>query len=140
MQSKGNRLFFVIIISTYINIFIRKKMIAAINPLIGIVSIHAHNRLTVTPHLTADNLFVAPTPIIDPVMVCVVLTGTLKCSVINNVIAPAVSAATPSSGVTFVIRVPIVFTIFQPPLKVPSAIATKQDKGTQSGIDFISGI
>ena len=68
---------------------------AARKALTGMVSIHAHNRLTVTPHLTADNRLVAPTPMIDPVMVCVVLTGILRASVTNKVMAPAVSAATP---------------------------------------------
>jgi hypothetical protein len=48
---------------------------AAKSPLTGIVSIHAHIRLTVTPQRTALNLFVAPTPTIDPVIVWVVLTG-----------------------------------------------------------------
>jgi hypothetical protein len=60
---------------------------------------------------------------IDPVIVWVVLTGILRYSVMNNVRAPAVSAATPSKGVTLVIRVPIVLTIFQPPLIVPNAMA-----------------
>lgn len=89
----------------------------------GMVKIHAHNKLTVTPHLTAETLFDNPTPMIEPVMVCVVDTGILKCSVINSVIAPAVSAATPSKGVTLVILEPMVFTIFQPPDIVPNAIA-----------------
>ena len=98
-------------------------MSAAITALMGIVMIHAHKRFTVTPQRTAESRFVAPTPIMDPAIVCVVLTGILRCSVMNNVIAPAVSAATPSKGVTFVMRLPIVFTIFQPPLNVPNAIA-----------------
>ena len=41
----------------------------------------------------------------------------------NIVTAPAVSAHTPSNGVTFVMRVPIVFTILHPPVIVPKAIA-----------------
>ena len=98
-------------------------MIAANIAEIGIVKTQAHNKLTVIPHRTAETLLVSPTPIIDPVIVCVVLTGTLKCSVKYNVKAPAVSAATPSKEVTFVILEPIVFTIFHPPLKVPAAIA-----------------
>src|SRR5687768_3906193 len=102
------------------------------------VSIHAHNRLMVTPQRTADKRFVAPTPIIDPAIVWVVLTGIPKCSVRYNVAAPAVSALTPSSGVTFVIRVPIVLTIFQPPLIVPTAMAAKQENGTQFGTFLIS--
>ena len=91
--------------------------------LTGMVSIHAHKRLTVTPHLTALSLLVAPTPMMEPVIVCVVLTGMPICSVMNKVRAPEVSAQTPSSGFTLVILVPIVFTIFQPPLNVPKPIA-----------------
>ena len=68
---------------------------------IGMVKIQAHKRLTVIPQRTAEILFVNPTPIIAPVMVCVVETGIPKCSVKNRVMAPAVSALTPSSGVTF---------------------------------------
>ena len=41
----------------------------------GIVKIHAHTIRPATPHLTADKRRVAPTPTIDPVMVCVVETG-----------------------------------------------------------------
>ena len=82
------------------------------------VSIQAHSKFTVTPHRTALNLLVAPTPIIAPVIVCVVDTGIPICSVKNKVVAPAVSAQTPSSGVTLVILVPMVLMIFQPPLKV----------------------
>ena len=56
-------------------------------------------------------------------MVCVVETGIPICPVKNKVNAPAVSAATPSSGVTLVILEPIVLTIFHPPLMVPIPIA-----------------
>ena len=98
-------------------------MPAASKPLTGIVNIQAQSKFTVTPHLTADNRLVAPTPIMDPVMVCVVDTGIPIWPVKNKVNAPAVSAATPSSGVTFVIFVPMVFTICQPPLMVPRPIA-----------------
>ncbi len=48
---------------------------AANKALTGIVNTHAHNKFMVTPHLTALNLLVAPTPIIEPVIVCVVETG-----------------------------------------------------------------
>lgn len=49
-------------------------------------------RLFVTPQRTAESRFVAPTPIVVPVMVCVVLTGIFRNSVRYNVKAPAVSA------------------------------------------------
>ena len=86
------------------------------------VRIQAQSRLIVTPHLTALKRFVAPTPIIEPVIVCVVDTGIPKLLTVNKVNAPAVSAHTPSSGVTLVIFVPIVLTIFQPPINVPNPI------------------
>ena len=96
---------------------------AANTPLTGMVNTQAHNKLVVTPHLTALNLLVAPTPMMDPVMVCVVETGIPICPVKKSVKAPAVSAATPSKGVTLVMREPIVLIIFQPPLMVPKPIA-----------------
>ena len=95
---------------------------AAIAAETGIVRTQAHNKLMVTPQRTALNRFVAPTPMIEPVMVCVVETGIPIFETVNKVNAPAVSAQTPSSGVTFVILVPIVFTIFQPPINVPKPI------------------
>src|ERR1700677_4879363 len=94
------------------------------------VSTQAQSKLMVTPQRTAESRRVAPAPMIDPVIVCVVLTGIPNLSDRNRVMAPAVSAATPSNGVTFVILVPIVLTIFQPPLIVPSAIAEKLARGT----------
>jgi hypothetical protein len=67
-----------------------------------LLSTQAQINSIVTPHRTALTLFVTPTPIIHPVIVCVVLTGILKCCVPNNVIAPAVSALKPSNGVSLV--------------------------------------
>ena len=66
----------------------------------------------VTPQRTALKRFVAPTPIIDPVIVCVVETGTPICETVNKVKAPAVLEQTPSNGVTLVFLVHIVFWIF----------------------------
>ena len=87
------------------------------------VIIHAHIILMVSPQRTADKRLVKPTPIIEPVMVCVVETGMPKYCVKNKVKAPAVSALTPSSGVILVIFEPIVLTIFHPPDMVPREIA-----------------
>ena len=42
---------------------------AAKRPLTGIVNIEAQSKFTVTPHSTADNRLVAPTPMIEPVIV-----------------------------------------------------------------------
>lgn len=41
----------------------------ATNALTGMVRIHAHIKLIVTPQRTADNRFVAPTPTMAPVNV-----------------------------------------------------------------------
>lgn len=49
--------------------FMKKKIRAPIIADTGIVSIHAQNIFVVTPHFTAEALFVAPTPIIEPVIV-----------------------------------------------------------------------
>lgn len=65
----------------YKNIFRNQYTSAASNAETGIVSTQAQSKLTVTPQRTAEIRLVNPTPIMDPVIVCVVLTGTLKCSV-----------------------------------------------------------
>ena len=75
----------------------------------------------------------APTPMIDPVMVCVVDTGTPRYVALNSVIAPPVSAQKPCIGVSLVIFDPMVFTMRQPPNNVPRAIAAWQVITTQNG-------
>lgn len=69
----------------------------------GMVRIHAQKIFVVTPHFTAETPFLAPAPIIAPVIVCVVLTGIPKCVAPNSVRAPAVSAQNPSKGFSLVI-------------------------------------
>ena len=88
----------------------------------GIVSTHAQRIFFATPHLTADKPFTAPTPIIEPVIVCVVLTGIPKI-VAPMIVNPAeVSALKPPKGLSFVTRIPRVFITFHPPTRVPKAI------------------
>ena len=70
-----------------------------------------------------------------PVIVCVVLTGMPKLLAPKSVIAPAVSAANPPNGCSFVIFEPIVCTMRQPPVSVPSAMAACAARMTQSGIE-----
>src|SRR4051812_40632802 len=101
---------------------------------IGIVRTHAQTIRPAIPHRTADNRFVAPTPTIAPVIVCVVLTGTPSELARKSVNAPAVSAANPPTGCSRVIFDPIVWMIRQPPLSVPSAIAAWAERTTHSGI------
>ena len=85
----------------------------------GIVRIQAQTIRPATPHFTAESRFVAPTPTMAPVIVCVVETGIPESVAPTSVIAPEVSAQKPPNGCSFVIFVPIVFTIRQPPNIVP---------------------
>ncbi len=77
-----------------------------------------------TAQRTADTFFAAPTPMIEPVIVCVVETGMPRLVAANSMTEPAVSAHAPCIGVSRVMRDPIVRTIRQPPASVPAAIAT----------------
>ena len=66
-------------------------------------------------------------------MVWVVETGTPRKVAMNNVAAPPVSAQKPCIGVSFVMRRPMVRTMRQPPISVPSAIEAWQASTTQNG-------
>src|SRR5262245_64231837 len=69
----------------------------------GIVSTQAQTICRATPQRTADRRRVAPTPTMEPVIVCVVLTGTpISVAVMSDAAAP-VSAAKPPTGCSFVI-------------------------------------
>src|SRR3984885_3543850 len=70
-----------------------------------------------------------------PEMVCVVETGTPIKVAMNRVAAPPVSAQKPCIGVSLVIRNPMVRTIRQPPIRVPSAIEAWQASTTQNGTE-----
>src|SRR5436305_473432 len=105
----------------------------------GIVSTHAHTTRPATPHRTAESRRDAPTPTIAPVIVCVVDTGMPWADVKNNVAAAADSAATPPTGCSFVIFVPIVFTIRHPPESVPRPMARCADRTTHKGTPDVFG-
>lgn len=88
----------------------------------GIVSSHAHTILAATLQRTALTLLAEPTPIMEPVIVCVVDAGIPNEAVPNSVIAPAVSAQNPPIGFNGVRLCPIVLTTRQPPINVPKPI------------------
>ena len=69
----------------------------------------------------------------DPVIVCVVDTGTPSQVAPNSAMAPPVSAQKPCMGVRCVMREPTVRTMRQPPHRVPSAMAPWQLSTTQNG-------
>ena len=73
-------------------------MLADNIPEIGMVNIQVQTMVPATPHRTADNLFVDPTPIIAPVIVCVVLTGMPAKDAPIMDRAAAVSAQKPPMG------------------------------------------
>ena len=68
-----------------------------------------------------------------PVMVWVVDTGMPAAEVKNSVAAAADSAAMPPTGWSRVIFEPIVFTMRQPPVRVPRPMAVWAASTTQSG-------
>ena len=74
----------------------------------GIVRIQAQTILPATRHLTAESRVVEPTPAIALVIVCVVETGIPENVAPKIVIAPAVSAQNPPTGLSLVIFEPIV--------------------------------
>jgi len=88
------------------------------------VMIQATTILLATLQRTADIRRAAPTPMIAPVMVWVVDTGMPSQVAANNVAAPPASAQKPCIGVSRVIFEPMVLTMRQPPISVPSAIAS----------------
>ena len=72
----------------------------------GKVSTHAASMLRATPHLTAEARLIEPTPITEPLMHCVVLTGMPRLDAASITAAAAVSAAEPRTGVSLVILIP----------------------------------
>src|SRR5216684_7573930 len=101
----------------------------------GMVITQAYTIELATFQRTAETRRAAPTPTMAPVMVCVVETGTPSQVAMNSVAAPPVSAQNPCIGVSLVIRRPMVRTIRQPPIRVPSAIAAWHDSTTQNGTE-----
>ena len=88
---------------------------APTRPAIGIVKIQATRMLPATPQRTAWRPRVAPAPITDPEITCVVETGKPRCAVVQRIDAQAVWAEKPCGGSIFAIRVPSVRMIRQPP-------------------------
>src|SRR5687768_10706375 len=106
---------------------------AAMNADAGIVMIQATTIELAMFHRTADTRRAAPTPMMAPVMVCVVDTGIPSAVAANRVAAPPVSAQNPCIGVSRVMREPMVLTMRQPPINVPSPIIAWQVITTQNG-------
>src|SRR3982750_1638922 len=89
---------------------------AATRPAPGNVKIQAPTMLPATPQRTADSRLVAPTPMIDDVIVCVVEIGAPNVMPATyRMDAAVVSAAKPCGGSRWMIRRPRVRMIRQPP-------------------------
>ena len=102
-----------------------KEAAGATAALTGIVRTQAHMIRTVTPHRTAETRRLEPTPMIAPLITCVVETGSPRCEAARIVTAALVSAANPSIGFSSMIFVPIVLMIRTPPAIVPAPIADR---------------
>lgn len=103
------------------------------------VRIQAHRTRAATDQRTADIRWTVPTPTIAPLIVWVVETGMPEAEAANSVTAAAVSAAMPPTGCSRVIRDPSVFTIRQPPDRVPKAMAVWAARTTHSGTSAAAG-
>ena len=75
-----------------------------------------------------------PTPAMAPAIACVVETGSPMLVAINTAPAAPVSAQNPLRGLSRVRRVPMVRTIRQPPLSVPSPMAVPAARITHTGM------
>src|SRR5205823_3403910 len=106
---------------------------AASNADAGIVITHAQITRLATPQRTYFGPRVVPTPMMAPVIVCVVDTGMPAAFAPKRQIAPPVSAQKPWTGCRSAIFWPIVFTIRQPPDIVPRPIAVWHASAIQSG-------
>src|SRR5207249_11150808 len=90
----------------------------------ALLRIKAQPILLAAPHLTPASALVAPTRIMAPAIVCVVLTRMPSDAVAKRVDAAAVSALKPPKGWSLVIFIPMARTIPQPPNHVPRPMAT----------------
>src|SRR5919199_3801837 len=99
----------------------------------GIVTNQAVTIRPAMPQRTDERRLVAPTPRIEEEMTCVVETGIPRRLAISITVAAAVSAAKPSIGRNATTRRPIVCTMRQPPIEVPSPMAVAADRITHSG-------
>ena len=72
----------------------------------GKVKIHADTILLTTPQLTEESLLAAPTPMMDVVFVCVVLTGRPNIEAVNRHKTAAKSAENPWYFSSLTISIP----------------------------------
>src|SRR3954470_20805265 len=93
-----------------------KEGTAARGPAAGSVTTQAITMLPAIPHRTADSRRVAPTPMIDVVVICVVDTGTANTvAVVTMTLDATACAAKPPEGVSWMIRRPMVRMMRKPP-------------------------
>src|SRR5438094_8750843 len=105
----------------------------AISAEAGIVTIQASTMLAPTPQRTADSLRLAPTPITDPVITCVVLTGRPIRVAAWMTLAPINCADMPVAGSGLRLVQPTERQKRQARAQVPNAIGRADSPTTQSG-------
>ena len=97
-------------------------MVPAAIPAAGIVSNQDKKIRLMTGQWVPPKPFTRPTPAMDPVTVCVVDTGIPYSVATKMMLAALASALQPLKGLRWVMLVPIVCTIRQPPKRVPRLI------------------
>ena len=85
------------------------------------------------PQRTAERRRVDPTPRMAPEIACVVEIGMPNRVAISMTVAAAVSAAKPFTGLSAVMRMPMVRMIRQPPIAVPRPMASAAPTMIHSG-------
>ena len=111
-------------------------MCQAIKPSVaaeGRVKTQATTRFLARPQRTAERRSVEPTPKRAEEIVCEVEIGAPKKEARDMTKLAEHSAVKPWAGESRKIRLPMVFTIFHPPMAVPVAMARAQDNLTQRG-------
>src|SRR5438067_7324501 len=105
----------------------------AIRAAAGIVMIHAAMMLAPRAQRTADSLRAAPTPMTEPVITWVVLTGSPMRVAPWITLAPINCAENAVAGSSFKLLHPSVRMIRHPPAYVPNAIVAADSTTTQRG-------
>jgi len=103
-------------------------------PQAGKVKSQVNTIFLAIPHRTAERRLVAPTPIIEVLTQCVVLTGIPKCEATSITVAADALAANPLTGRKVVIFNPNVSITRFPPIAVPRLIEAAETITAQKGI------
>jgi len=103
-------------------------------PQAGNVRIQVRTISLAIPQRTAERRCVEPTPMMEVLIQCVVLTGMPKNEAISIMLAAPTVAANPCTGRSVVILSPNVLITRQPPIAIPELIEAAESTITQGKI------